>query len=215
MEILKNNISKNVNRLNDKIFSPNKSGSHIIGLLLIGAGLLLIGIVSGVILLKPNKDMRGAVDANGSISLEGSVVPVGVYFNVPSFNLKDLQGYDVSLEDYRGKVILINNWATWCPPCKAEMPTLEAYYQAHKDEGFVLVAINAGDPPASVDEFIRSYKLTFPIWLDTGSQALQAFKNYGLPSSYVIDKDFNVRLAWTGAIGYTTLEQYVTPLVQE
>lgn len=198
-----------------KHLSPNKSGARIGGLLLIGTGLLLIGIVSGLILLKSNNDPGSAAAADGSIIMDGAVVPANVNFTAPSLNLKDLQGHDVSLDDYRSKVILINNWATWCPPCKAEMPLLEAYYQAHQDEGFILVAIDAGDPPAIVDEFIKSYKITFPVWLDPDNQALQVFKNYGLPSSYVIDKDFTVRFAWTGAVNDTTLEQYVTPLIQE
>lgn len=198
-----------------KNISTDKSMARKGGLILIGTGLLLIGIVSGVILFKPNNDLGSAVAADESRTMEGSIVPVEVSIPTPNLDLKDLQGRSVSLDNHRGKVILINNWATWCPPCKAEMPTLEAYFRTHQNEGFVLIAIDAGDPPASVEEFVKSYELTFPVWLDPENQALQVFKNFGLPNSYVIDKDFNVRLAWTGAVSNTTLEQFVTPLIQE
>jgi cytochrome c biogenesis protein CcmG, thiol:disulfide interchange protein DsbE len=95
------------------------------------------------------------------------------------------------------------------------MPALQAFYDAHKDDGFVLIAIDAGDPFNDVEDFVHTYGLSFPVWLDPENQTLKAFKNYGLPNSYVIDKDGVVQLAWTGAISDTMLEKYVAPLLQE
>jgi len=118
-----------------------------------------------------------------------------------------------SLADYRQNVVLVNNWATWCPPCRAEMPTLQAYYEAHKDQGFTLLAIEAGDPPGQVAQFVQAYGLTFNVWLDADKAALVAFKNPNLPNSYVIDRAGMVRYAWTGAIRRAMLEKYVTPLL--
>ncbi len=70
------------------------------------------------------------------------------------------------LSDYAGKVVLLNAWATWCPPCKAEMPDLNAYYHAHQDEGFVILAINAGDSASVAAAFADQIGLSFPVLLD-------------------------------------------------
>ena len=119
------------------------------------------------------------------------------------------------LADYRNDVVLVNNWATWCPPCKAEMPTLSAYYNEHNAEGFTIIAIEAGDMKEAVLQFAQSYNLKFQVWLDPNGAALKAFGNGSLPNSYVIDRSGTVRYAWTGEINKVMLEKYVTPLLME
>ena len=173
----------------------------------IGAGLLLIGVVSIFLLAKPIASNAG----NPAIG----VVPVKVDFPAPGLVLQDLEGLPVSLEDYRGKTVLVNNWATWCPPCRAEMPTLQTYYQEHRHQGFTLVAIEAGDPAGQVVEFANQFNLTFPIWVDLEMKAIQGFRNQALPSSYLIDNRGTVILAWSGAINQDNLEKYVTPLLED
>jgi peroxiredoxin len=93
------------------------------------------------------------------------------------------------------------------------MPALEAYFQAHKGDGFTLVGINSGDQRDQVVDFKREYDLTFPLWLDPTGLALREFKNNALPSSYVIDKTGTVRFFWMGAVSLEALETYVTPLL--
>lgn len=144
-----------------------------------------------------------------------SVVPVEVNFAAPELSLQALNGKTESLADYRGNVALVNNWATWCPPCKAEMPTLAAYYNEHRGEGFTIIAIEAGDPADVVSQFVQSYGLNFPVWLDPKGESLKAFRNGTLPNSYVIDRVGTVRYAWTGEISREMLEKYVTPLIEE
>jgi len=177
-------------------------------MLLAGSGLLLLGVISGVWL---SGNPSGAPLGGQEVS----VVPQQVEFKAPDLALSDPRGQAVSISALKGQVVLINNWATWCPPCKAEMPTLQAFYDLHKDEGFVLVGIDAGDPPTDVSSFVSQYELTFPVWLDPQSRSLAAFKNDALPSSYVIDTQGVVRLAWTGAISQRMLEKYVTPLLED
>ncbi|HTX92183.1 MAG TPA: TlpA disulfide reductase family protein [Anaerolineales bacterium] len=133
----------------------------------------------------------------------------------PPLALTDLEGQPVSLEDYRGKVVLVNNWATWCPPCQAEMPEILAYYQAHATDGFVVVGIESGEPAKTVLGFVQQYKLTFPVWLDPDGSAVAAFNNWNLPSSYVIDPSGTMRLTWTGPVTQATLDKYVTPLLEK
>jgi cytochrome c biogenesis protein CcmG/thiol:disulfide interchange protein DsbE len=179
---------------------------QILAMILAGGGLLILGVVAILVLPRFN--------ANAGSDSEPSAIPVQVNFAAPQLSLTDLQGKPVSLADYRGQVILINNWATWCPPCKAEMPTLKAYYEAHRNNNFTIIAIEAGEPVAEVTNFVSQYGLTFPVWPDPTNKSLAAFQNQGLPNSYVVDRTGTVRLAWTGAISRAMLEKYVTPLLE-
>jgi cytochrome c biogenesis protein CcmG, thiol:disulfide interchange protein DsbE len=112
--------------------------------------------------------------------------------------------------------VLVNLWATWCPPCKEEMPALESFYRKYKSDGFVIVAINDGDPAPDVLQFVEEYGLTFPVWLDPAYIATeQAFKTLNLPTSYVIDRSGTIVLSWVGGINEKTLEDYVTPIIKE
>lgn len=178
--------------------------AKITAMFLIGALLLIFGAV-GLIL----------ISGNGQAPGEFENVPVEVTYPAPEINLVDLDGNSVSLEDYLGKTVMVNNWATWCPPCKEEMPDLERFYQAHKDEGFILIGIEAGDPAEEVASFVRSYEISFPIWLDARQEALRAFRNNGLPNSYFIDTTGTIRLVWNGAVTFKQLEKYVTPILEE
>lgn len=143
-----------------------------------------------------------------------SVIPVPVNYAAPELALQNIQGETKSLTEFRGQVVLVNNWATWCPPCKAEMPILSAYYNEHTNKGFMIIAIEAGDPLEGVAQFASNYGLQFQVWLDPNNAALQAFRNGNLPNSYVIDRSGNIRYAWTGEISRAMLEKYVTPLIE-
>ena len=135
-----------------------------------------------------------------SLQSDFSTVPVTVNYSAPDLTLTDTQGASHSLADYRGQVILVNLWATWCSPCKAEMPTLQAYFNKHVDEGFSVIAINDGDPTPDVLQFVQDYELTFLVWLDPTYIATElAFKTLNLPSSYIIDRNGTIRLMWVGA----------------
>lgn len=183
---------------------------------MVGIGLLVLGVVMALLLGQGKaaaSRTRGASEA-GSDEIY-SAIPVTVNFPAPALSMTDLEGKTVALEDYLGRWVLVNNWATWCPPCKAEMPTLQAFYEAHQSQGFILVAIEAGDPKEEVASFVEEHGLTFPIWWDPTNRALVAFQNQSLPSSYLIDPTGTVRLAWTGAISRSVLEKYVTPLLEE
>jgi cytochrome c biogenesis protein CcmG, thiol:disulfide interchange protein DsbE len=176
---------------------------QIVPLVLIGIGLIIIGVVVGSTLVK------------NRLTSEWSVVPAAVNFPAPELKLNDLDGNIISLSDYRQQVVLINNWAIWCPPCKDEMPALLKYYQDHSDQGFVVLGIEAGDSKNQVAGFVDEYQLTFPILLDPNNKSLIAFHNDSLPSSYLVDREGNVVLAWTGPISRNMLEKFVTPLLEQ
>jgi len=172
----------------------------------VAGGIFLIG--AGITPLLVNAQQKALAVAAPILS------PVIINQPAPQLTLTDLQENPVSIEDYAGLVVLINNWATWCPPCKIEMPELQAYYKAHAEEGFVVVSIESGEPADQVAAFVRDYGMTFPVWLDPQGKALDIFENWNLPSSYVIDKDGTMRFSWTGGINQSTLEFYITPLLE-
>jgi len=180
-----------------------------IGMIAVGVGIILIGIAA--LFMLPKDDV--AADA-GSTQQEYSSVPAPVEYDAPELALTNLAGAEESLADYEGQVVLVNLWATWCPPCKAELPVLQQYYEDHLDEGFVIIGIDFGEPEDTVAAFIESANLTYPIWVDEGSESGMAFNSYSLPASFVIDRDGTVVLAWTGAISQAMLEKHVTPVIQ-
>jgi DsbE subfamily thiol:disulfide oxidoreductase len=130
-----------------------------------------------------------------------------------NFQLPALSGESVALSDYEGQVILVNTWATWCPPCKAEMPAIHEFYQAHQNDGFVVLAINSQEDAATVQRFINAQGFTFPVLLDTQASVLNQYKVRGLPTSFVIDRDGVIRYIHSGAITRQQLEDVISPLL--
>ena len=103
------------------------------------------------------------------------------------FTLADLQGKAWHLQDLRGQVVLVNFWATWCPPCRKEMPDLDALYNKFKDRGFVVLAIS-DEEAAKVSPFIAQRKISYPVLLDPGRKVNDAFIVEGIPKSFVYDR---------------------------
>ena len=108
----------------------------------------------------------------------------------PALKLRDLDGATRDLAQLKGRVVLINFWATWCPPCRREMPSMERLSHTFKGEAFSVLAVNVGEDADSIDAFTGQLdtKLTFPILLDSTSRTLQAWKVAGLPTTFLIDK---------------------------
>ena len=184
--------------------SSTRNRSNLI-LSMIGLGLIFL---AGAAFLSLPGALQPAAQPTGL-----AMTPIAVDFPAPDVRLTDLRDRPVSLSDYKGQVILYNAWATWCLPCKAELPVLQAYYQAHLQDGFVVIAIEDGEPPQDVAAYVKSNGLTFPVWPDIKWVATSAFNINDLPTSYVIDHDGTVRLTWSGPITRAGLEQYVTPLL--
>lgn len=107
----------------------------------------------------------------------------------PTFELEQLDGAPISLESRRGQVVLINFWATWCEPCKLEMPAMDRLYQAHRDAGFELLAISVGEEAELVRTFRDELGFSFPVLLDPDRVASTAYQTYRFPESYLIDRD--------------------------
>ncbi len=117
----------------------------------------------------------------------GSRVPV-VGTPAENFQLVDLNGKAQSLLDYRGKVVLLNFWATWCKPCTTEMPAMQTTYDKLREKGFVVLAINELEDDAKVREHIKQYGHTFPVLMDRENKVANQFGVFGLPVSVFIDE---------------------------
>jgi len=119
------------------------------------------------------------------------------------FNLPALDGTTaIKPESFTGKIGLLNFWATWCPPCRSEMPSIERLYKAMDKKKFIIAAINVGETQTAVAEFIRKNNYTFPIYLDQKSTIASIFAARGIPTTYVINKEGKIIAVRPGAMEY-------------
>lgn len=139
----------------------------------------------------------------------GSRVPV-VGAPVEDFQLVDLDGKAHSLNQYRGKIVLVNFWATWCKPCTTEMPAMQATYDKLRDKGFVVLAVNELEDDAKVREHIKQYGHTFPVLMDRNNKVANQFGVFGLPVSVFIDQQGRVQEYIKGGL---LTEQMITEVV--
>jgi peroxiredoxin len=141
---------------------------------------LIVGGIGIIVLLQTHKP---ALDPAGKPRFEKGAP-------APNFTLPDLDGKMVSLADYRGKVVLLNIWATWCPPCVEEMPSMEKLHQELKEEKFVILAVSIDESGANaVLPFMKNHRLNFPALIDSAGAIKGLYQTTGVPESFIIDKD--------------------------
>ncbi|QEN04995.1 TlpA family protein disulfide reductase [Thiospirochaeta perfilievii] len=110
----------------------------------------------------------------------------------PDFTIKNLNGEDVTLSDYKGQALLLNFWASWCGPCKMEMPSMERLEQIGKDKNFRVLAVNLAEPKETVEAFIDNNNYTFDVLLDSDNQIGLMYGARSIPTTYLVDKDGNI-----------------------
>jgi cytochrome c biogenesis protein CcmG, thiol:disulfide interchange protein DsbE len=126
----------------------------------------------------------------------------------PDFAVPDLSGQAVRLSGLRGKVVLLNLWTTWCPPCREEMPSMEKLYQRLRDRGFVLLAVSQDEGgKEAVEPFVRDLGLTFPVLVDPEHQVGDRYQVWGYPESFIIDREGRVVERVIGPRDWTLPEQ--------
>lgn len=124
------------------------------------------------------------------------VSPLKVGAAAPDFHLETLDGKQVKLSDYRGKKVILNLWATWCPPCRAEMPHMQKFYEKNKDNDIVVLAVNLtsmDNGEEKIKDFVKKYGLTFPIPLDKTGDIGEIYQAYTIPTSYVITPEGKIK----------------------
>jgi thiol-disulfide isomerase/thioredoxin len=124
----------------------------------------------------------------------------------PALELGDLQGRVHRLSDYRGKVVLVNFWATWCEPCREEMPSIERLRQSLVGEPFAVLAVNLAEPVSRIERFLAGVPVGFPVLLDRDTQTARSWKARILPATYLVDASGRIRyrhygeLDWAGEV---------------
>ncbi len=141
--------------------------------------------------------------ASGPSALAGTAAPV--------FALNDDSGATVSLQQYRGRIVLMNLWASWCPPCRAEMPDLQRLSQQYAAAGLVVVGVNEGESPERARAFAQSLRIRFPIWIDDQQRYGRLYAALGMPTSVIIGRDGNVVKGFDGALTLSEMQAAVKP----
>jgi len=147
--------------------------------------LLSLSLVHGVSAASPAGSERAELE---QLLREMLIVKV-THASIPvEFRLNDMEGKAVSLSDFRGKIVFLNFWTTWCPTCRIEMPSMEKLHQKFKDGAFAMVTINLQEPAGRVKEFFKELKLTFTALLDTEGDVGIMFGINQIPTTYILDK---------------------------
>ncbi len=134
----------------------------------------------------------------------------------PDFQLQNLDGQVISFSDLRGKPVLLNFWATWCSPCRAEMPHIQQIYEEWSDRGLMLLAVDIGESSSIVKEFVQSNGLSFSVLLDTKKDVAQSYGIQGIPTTFFIDKDGVIQGLRLGAFqNKEQIEQYLGKIISE
>ena len=133
----------------------------------------------------------------------------------PDFVLRSLAGLDVQLSALKGQVVLINVWATWCPPCRAEMPTIQATYEQYRDRGFTVVTINQKEDSRTVAAYMREQGLTLTTLLDNDGAVSAIYQARVLPSSFFVDRNGVIRGIYRGPLPRSVITGTVEQLLQE
>ena len=116
----------------------------------------------------------------------------------PDFRLQTMDGGPVALSDLKGQVVMVNFWATWCGPCRQEMPHLEALYQRYSDLGFTLLGVNVEEDSGGADEFLAETPVSFPILFDPGNEVSELYDVIAMPSTVLVDRNGNMRFIHHG-----------------
>lgn len=183
----------------------NKKGIMII--------LLGIVIVTGLFFIAKDKSnqeeiaQKKKVENNGEQYDQEALYAIEVGKQAPDFTLENLKGESVRLSDFKGKNVLVNFWATWCPYCVKEMPDLNQLYTEHKENDFVVLAVDVGESKETVEKYLKDQDYTFPVLLDKDGSISIKYMVRGLPTSFMIDKEGNIRAIKMSMMTYSEMKE--------
>ena len=169
---------------------PSSNRKWVIGVaVLLGLSLAVAG---GVALVGRNEDEQGSDTGMQVAPVKGALAP--------DFTLVNLEGENVSLSDFHGQPVLINLWATWCGPCRIEMPAIQSRFERYQDDGFVVLAVNFDEPRGDVQAFGDEFGLTFQMLLDPGAAVQKLYRTRSYPSSFFVDREGVIQVQHIGVM---------------
>lgn len=172
-------------------------------------GVPLLAILIGIAVFNLYSDRKDATEIeNIGIAVNDDVTGIAQGEKAPNFTVKTMDGKEVKLSDYEGKKVFLNFWATWCPPCKAEMPHMQSFYDG-EPENVEILAINLEESNAKVSEFVDQYGLTFPILMDEDGTVAGTYEVYTIPTTYVLNEDGTVHQKIIGPMDEPTMNDLI------
>lgn len=133
----------------------------------------------------------------------------------PDFTLTDLDGEEVSLADFKGEKVIVNMWASWCPPCIEEMPEMEAFYRDKQEQGIEILAVNLTESEYDIADpyrFIDEHELTFPIVFDLKSQVADLYQITTIPTSFILDSEGTIARKFVGPMTYSMMDEWLAEI---
>ncbi|MBN1426988.1 MAG: redoxin domain-containing protein [Anaerolineae bacterium] len=179
--------------------------------ILLGGGLVL-GIVMAILTI----DWRqpAAPSSNSSSGLFSVADPVAVGQPAPGFSADTPDGNTINLDDLRGSPVALNFWATWCVPCREEMPAMQSAAERYADQGLIIMGLNAGEPATQVEAYIDILGLTFPTVIDLDGSIAAQYGVYAFPTTIWIDAEGVIRVRHIGPLTQEDIERYVAELLE-
>jgi peroxiredoxin len=169
--------------------------------------LLVLG-VAWIVLNKDPADAAAIADDSVALPQEGYVAP--------DFTLEALDGSVITLSELRGRVVLINFWATWCPPCRAEMPAIQQVYEQYHEQGFEVLAVNLQEQDAQMLAFIEARGLTFPVLPDRDGRVSNTYRITSLPTTFFVGRSGVIQeIIIGGPLPHALIESKVTVLLAQ
>ena len=174
-------------------------------LVMIGAA-LIIGMFMAF--LSSGLTSNSGVTGKSGEQLEGSAAP--------NFTAMSTDGFMISLSDYRGFPVILNFWASWCPPCREEIPSLESTYKKYKDQGLVIVGIQSLvlDSVEDGRKFVNEFGITYPVGADVASNIQLSYKIIGFPTTFFINRDHQIIRKWSGLLDNKQLQEFVAEILE-
>lgn len=174
--------------------------------------LLITGLILGIVLGFALVFFRRATANNASQDLDNKGILVSrsnlIGSPAPGFTLKDLKGNKFTLDDFQGEVVLLNFWATWCAPCRLEMPELQKIF-ADQQKELLVVGINFDEPKEVVQSYVEEVGVTFPILLDPGGEVQDLYRVRNYPTSFFVDSQGIIRIQHIGTLSDSQLDRYL------
>ncbi len=217
-------MSKKAKRSKYKRQKTNSNSSRWIAIGVLAAGLILAAVA--VFLFVSNGSNSGDVAADtGEIPDNLAVATLAGVKNsgaqpvqgqpAPNFAFRYPDGSSYSLADFKGQPVIVNFWATWCPPCRREMPGLVKAYETYKDDGLMIIEVDVAEPPEAVAKFVDEYGMTMPVVLDQRQEVTRLYRTDSFPTSFFIDENGVIQARWVGYLPEEELAANLAKIMPE